>query len=270
MQAKTNSEERTTKTTTADQPMSVHFHISDIHGKEINKLHKRNFYLLFCMGLLATMVIGEYAYFYHKACWNNDAYLANEDENGISSEYENQVFVPLGNMIWINFVILAVILFCVGTFMLRRLRLYFRDFFEEYGRSLWIANVLLSLPLCFRGGLDALRMSSAWDDFWFNHTNYYRLACYNMVLCTLGTYVPIMTQTSSLIFGLVRNKQVKLMDKDAGIHKDQLKDKRKKERGDNESGDDESSESDDSVSAKSKVSGNSFFDPPLENYRFYY
>ena len=91
-----------------------------------------------------------------------------------------------------------------------------------------------------------------------------------MVLCTLGTYVPIMTQTSSLIFGLVRNKQVKLMDKDAGIHKDQLKDKRKKERGDNESGDDESSESDDSVSAKSKVSGNSFFDPPLENYRFYY
>ena len=213
--------------TTGEQPISVHFHISDIHDRELRKLRQRNFYLLFSMGLLATIVIGEYAYFYHKACWNNDEYIANEDDNKISSEYENQVFKPLGSMIWINFVILAIILFCVGTFMLRRLRLYFRDFFEEYGRSLWVANVLLSLPLCFRGALDALRMNETWNNFWFEDTNYYRLACYNMVLCVLGTYIPILTQTSSLIFGLVRNKQVKLMDKDAGIHKDQLKDKRK-------------------------------------------
>ena len=80
MQAKTNSEERNTKTTTADQPISVHFHISDIHDKEMRKLRKRNFYLLFSMGLLATGVIGEYTYFYHKACWNNDEYLESEDD----------------------------------------------------------------------------------------------------------------------------------------------------------------------------------------------
>ena len=65
-----------------------------------------------------------------------------------------------------------------------------------------------------------------------------------MVLCILGTYIPILTQTSSLIFGLVRNKQVKLMDKDAGIHKDQLKDKRKDRNDDS----DDSSDSNNSDS----------------------
>lgn len=57
------------------------------------------------------------------------------------------------------------------------------------------------------------------------------------------------------------------MDKDAGIHKDQLKDKRK----DKDDGDDSSDSSvSDGMSAQTKNSGNSFFDPPLENYRFYY
>ena len=32
----------------------------------------------------------------------------------------------------------------------------------------------------------------------------------------------MLTQISSLIFGFVRNKQVKLMDKNAGIHKDKV------------------------------------------------
>ena len=57
------------------------------------------------------------------------------------------------------------------------------------------------------------------------------------------------------------------MDKDAGIHKDQLKDKRK----DKDDDDDSSGSSvSDGMSAQTKNSGNSFFDPPLENYRFYY
>ena len=57
------------------------------------------------------------------------------------------------------------------------------------------------------------------------------------------------------------------MDKDAGIHKDLLKDKKKvKDDGDGSDNSDETA----SVSIQSKQSGNSFFDPPIENYRFYY
>ena len=133
--------------------------------------------------------------------------------------FDDEVLTPLSRMIWITFVALAVILFSVGTFMLRRLRLYFKDFFKEYGRSLWIANILLTLPLTFRAVFDAMRSDTEWVDYWFG-SGYYHVAIYNMLIFTLASYLPMLTQISSLIFGFVRNKQVKLMDKNAGIHKD--------------------------------------------------
>ena len=141
---------------------------------------------------------------------NNDNYLL----------YLSEVIEPLGRMIWITFVSLAIVFFCVGTFMLRRLRLYFKDFFKEFGASLWIANVLLTLPLTFRAVFDALKSNEAWSDYW--SANYYSTGCYNILIFTFGTYIPMLTQISSLIFGFVRNKQVKLMDKNAGIHKDMV------------------------------------------------
>ena len=57
------------------------------------------------------------------------------------------------------------------------------------------------------------------------------------------------------------------MNKDAGIHKDQLKDKRL-DHDDGDDSDDSSISS--STSIQTKNSGNSWFDPPIDNYRFYY
>lgn len=97
-------------------------------------------------------------------------------------------------MISITFVVLAIILFSVGTFMLRRLRVYFKDFFVEYGKSLWVANVMLSLPLCFRAILDALRAEPSWSNFWFGEeTNYYRLGSYNGLIFLFASYIPVLT-----------------------------------------------------------------------------
>ena len=71
------------------------------------------------------------------------------------------------------------------------------------------------------------------------------------------------------------------MDKNAGIHKDLVdsadnsrKNKKKKKKGgDDENNSDESnssSEEEMNTSLQSIKSKNSFFDPPIENYRFYY
>lgn len=95
-------------------------------------------------------------------------------------------------MIWITFVVLAIILFSVGTFMLRRLRLYFKDFFKEYGRSLWIANILLTLPLTFRAVFDMMRSDTEWFNYWFGG-GYYHAAIYNMLIFTLASYLPMLT-----------------------------------------------------------------------------
>ena len=220
----------------------------------------------FTMGTIALFIIASYWYFYHKACVNNEFYTLNETNYAL---YNTEVGEPLGKMIWITFVVLAVILFCVGTIMLRKLRLYYRGFFSMFGRHLWIANILLTLPLTFRAVIDALRLNPTWTAYWFEG-NYYRLAIYNMLVFTLCTYIPMLTQISSLIFGFVRNKQVKIMGKNAGIHKDLID----AENNENESDDNDSSDTCSNntgmISINSKKSANSFFDPPIENYRFYH
>lgn len=94
--------------------------------------------------------------------------------------------------------------------MLTRLKRYYKGFYKEYGCYLWTANVLLTFPLTFRAIFDALRQSSNWYDFWFDGNNYYKLGIYNVILFLFGTYIPMIMQIASLIFGFVRNKQVKV------------------------------------------------------------
>ena len=135
-------------------------------------------------------------------------------------EYINAVEIPLGKLIWILFTILAIIFFAVGCFMLRRIRLYFKGFYKEFGCQLWTANVLLTLPLTFRAIFDALRYDSAWENYWILSENYYRLCGYNLLLFTFGTYIPMMMQIASLIFGFVRHKKVKVFRSFAGDRDD--------------------------------------------------
>ena len=118
---------------------------------------------------------------------------------------------PLSRMIWITFMLLGIIFFAVGVMMLRRLRIYYKGFFKEYGCSLWVANVMLTLPLCFRALFDALQFDNAWEYYWFPvEANLYRSSMYNLMLFLFGTYLPMIMQITSLIFGFVRNKQVKV------------------------------------------------------------
>lgn len=127
-------------------------------------------------------------------------------------DYTNEVERPLKKMIWIMFMLLAILFFTVGVLMLRRLRLYYKGFFKEFGCSLWVANVMLTLPLCFRAVFDWLYFDKAWINYWFSDEdeNFYKESMYNLMVFTFGTYIPMLMQIFSLIFGFVRQKQVKL------------------------------------------------------------
>ena len=177
-------------------------------------------------------------------------------------------------MIIATFSLLAVLLFSIGYIMLDRLKRYFKDFYKHFGTKLWIANILLTLPLLFRGIIDLIKLDKAFSDWLFE--NYWRTGLYNIILITLATYVPMLLQISSLIFGFVRNKQVKLFrsfrESKAGTEESMDRGSRSSKRLKRprptytESITSRSSISD----TRSATSDNSFFDPPIENYRFYY
>ena len=77
-----------------------------------------------------------------------------------------------------------------------------------------MANILLTMPLGFRAFFDAMRYDTAWATFWnlsdSADPNMYRLASYNVLLFIFGTYIPMLFQISSLVFGFVRHKKVKI------------------------------------------------------------
>ena len=88
--------------------------------------------------------------------------------------------------------------------MLNRLRVYFKGFFKDYGCNLWVANVLLTIPLIIRAVLDALLLDDKWEYFW--SSGGYKIAVYNLIFISLVNYLPMLLQISSLIFGFVRQK----------------------------------------------------------------
>ena len=53
----------------------------------------------------------------------------------------------------------------------------------------------------FRAFFDALTKSDDWYNYWISSENYYRIAIYNVMLFIFGTYVPLLMQIASLIFG---------------------------------------------------------------------
>ena len=131
-------------------------------------------------------------------------YLTDEE----LEELYDTVWNPLTDVIVFGYAILGIIFFIVGWQMLYRLKKYFPEFYGQFGGSLWFANCILTLPLLFRAAINFLNEIPAFSDYW--EVNYYRIVGYNILIFFLGTYIPIVAQISSLIFGFVRHKQVKI------------------------------------------------------------
>lgn len=71
----------------------------------------------------------------------------------------------------------------------------------------------MTFPLLFRAGFDSLKFNDGWSKFWFGPTaNDYKFATFNLIIITFATLLPMIMQLFSLIFGFMRQKQVKLFD----------------------------------------------------------
>ena len=70
----------------------------------------------------------------------------------------------------------------------------------------------MTIPLCFRAALDALTFNDDWHNFWFGpNTNYYEGATYNIGIFFFATYIPMLMQIFSLMFGFMKHKKVKML-----------------------------------------------------------
>ena len=216
------------------------------------------------MVVISIIVVSSYSFFYEKACSRSDYYASH------FSKYQAEVKDEVSEMIWVLFLLLAIIFFTVGCIMINRLRTYYKDFYKDFARQLWSANILMTVPLTFRAVMNALTLDEAWENIWFgDDSNYYYWATYNVGFFFIATYIPMLTQIFSLIFGFMRNKKVKIFRSYGG---DQSTKSAKSNRNvdDYEDSDDDKSQTSLSLSTNTRNSDNSWFDPPLENYRFFY
>ena len=144
------------------------------------------------MSICASIIVFFFLYYYTLACKRTDYYTQSPDNY---DEFLIEVQSSLSRLIWVTFTILAIVFFTVGVVKLRLLRIYFKDFFKQFGCSLWMANIALTLPLLFRAIFDAMRSDwPSWNNFWVTDpVDYYRLSGYNILLFFFGTYVPMLT-----------------------------------------------------------------------------
>ena len=148
--------------------------------------------------------------------------------------------------------------------MLFRLKKHFKDFYGQFGCYLWTANILLAVPLMLRVISDILKVNNDWQNLL--HDDTLRIAIYNLIFFCLTTYLPIVSQITSLVFGFVRHKQVQMFgrrntDRD-GVNRSPGEGR--------EPEDDDNIYEEDVSDLNVSDNGIGYFDPPIENYRFYY
>lgn len=92
------------------------------------------------------------------------------------------------------------------------------DLYMQYRLFLWGGSLSLSIPLLARFILDLLsNYDTNWYDWLYNAKHDDRVASYNLVSFLFTTYLPIVSQLTSLMFGAIRKshaKEVQAEDKD--------------------------------------------------------
>ena len=104
------------------------------------------------------------------------------------------------------FLLLTITIFTVGCCLLLRIKSNYPMLHKHHGCILWLALLALSVPLSIRSILDFSL------DSWNPETEG-GAAAYNMMLFFFTDLIPIIFQIGSLVFGFIRNKQVKLHQK---------------------------------------------------------
>lgn len=112
-------------------------------------------------------------------------------------------------------------LFCVGVLVVGILFLYYlqrehQEFYETYKHQIIGAVTLLIVPLFLRCILDFMGTLDWWHDIIYQSTN--SITAFNLCFFLFTTYIIVLSQTASLIFGVLRQR-IKKQDE---IVKEQL------------------------------------------------
>lgn len=214
-------------------------------------------------------------------------------------KYHDRVYKKLEVFTQWTFMTLAFLFIVLGIVLLTKLKRHFPKFYSEHRCLMITATVFLTVPLTFRAVFDTIKVISpdfmAWVDL-----NYTRNAIYNFFFFLLTTYMPIIGQIMSLVFGFVRHKQERKKrhkKKKAkpsevaqyeqqtkalltnGILEDQMVSDEAGGAGGSDYGDENDDDEDDETASGRDFSSNTrsqysqnnnsrYFDPPIENYRF--
>ena len=122
--------------------------------------------------------------------------------------FRDAVLLPTNRFLGITYFILALLFFTVAITFLHYVQKYHTDFYKQYSKLLWISVLVLTLPLLVRCIMDSLQNWKAYYEYTSQNT-----ALYNLILFFATTYILILSQIATLVFGFVRSQQNKKIGK---------------------------------------------------------
>jgi len=99
--------------------------------------------------------------------------------------------------------LLGITFLIVGLRLIKKLRQHHSQFYYVHKGELWAATLFLALPLTFRAVFDILSLTSLIKSVLNSPA---KETTYNMIFFLFVDFLPIISQTSSLIFGLMRHR----------------------------------------------------------------
>ncbi len=102
----------------------------------------------------------------------------------------------------VEYAILAIGFYVASISLTLKLRQHHPVFYKEHRLMLWIVTFALATPLMFRSLFDGLNLTRKWDQYFSDKT-----IIYNTVFFIVVDLFPILTQTTTLIFGVIRHRQ---------------------------------------------------------------
>ena len=101
------------------------------------------------------------------------------------------------------FLLLSIIFFTSGVIMIKALQRNFPEFLKKFKCLMWTTTVLISVPLSIRSILDFTNLS----EYVQKHSPVWT-QIYNLTFFMFTTYLPILFQICTLVFGFVRRRLV--------------------------------------------------------------
>ena len=103
------------------------------------------------------------------------------------------------------FTILGLTLLVTGVTMNCILKVHFKKYYSEFKCLLWVAAIGLAVPLFLRAIIDNVRGKS----IKFTNWTYSHNTGFDCIFTVFSTWIPIIMQMSSLVFGITRHSRDK-------------------------------------------------------------